>query len=153
MSSWQRWAGAFFLAIAAVVLHQSVSVLHLSEAGQPGSGFVPFVLGVLLAVLSIALVVTSRPAPRAPGAGRAAFWEGRAWLQPLVAVAIVAVFIVVFDDIGAITSVALLVTGWLWLVGKRSLPVALATGIATAAVVWAVFVRLLQTPFPDGLLL
>lgn len=149
MRSWQRWAGAFFLAVAAVVLYQSLAVLHLLEGGQPGSGFMPFVLGLLLAALSLALVVTSR----ARDAERVAFWPGRAWLQPLVAVAIVAVFIVVFDDVGAITSVGLLVTGWLWLVGKKSLPVALATGIATAAVVWAVFVRLLQTPFPDALLL
>jgi putative tricarboxylic transport membrane protein len=149
MRSWQRWAGGFFLAVAAVALHQSLTVLHLLEAGQPGSGFMPFVLGLLLAVLSLALIVTSR----AGDGERVAFWEGRTWLQPLVAVAIVAAFIVVFDDIGAITSVALLVTGWLWLVGKKSFPVALATGIATAAVVWAVFVRLLQTPFPDGLLL
>ena len=149
MRSWQRWAGAFFLAIAAVVLHQSVTVLHVVEAGQPGSGFMPFTLGLLLAVLSTALIVTARGRDRE----RVPFWEGRSWLQPLVAIAVTVVFIVVFDELGAITSVAVLVTGWLWLVGRKSIPVALGTGVATAAVVHAVFVRLLQTPFPDGLLL
>jgi hypothetical protein len=149
MNSWQRWAGAFFLAVAAVVLHQSVTALHVLEAGQPGSGFMPFLLGLLLAALSVALIVTSRR----PDRERAPFWEGRSWLQPVIAIAITAVFIVVFDELGAITSVAVLVAGWLWLVGKKSIPVAVGTGVATAAVVYALFVRLLQTPFPDGLLL
>lgn len=149
MRSWQRWAGVFFLAVAAVVLHQSVAVLHVLEAGQPGSGFMPFVLGLLLSVLSTALIVTAR----GRDAERVAFWEGRSWLQPLFAIAMTAVFIVVFDEVGAITSVAILVAGWLWLVGRKSIPVALGTGVVTAAVVYAVFVRLLQTPFPKGLLL
>ncbi len=149
MRSWQRWAGVFFLAVAAVVLHQSLAVLHVVEAGQPGSGFMPFALGVLLAVLSVALLFTSR----GRDAERSPFWERGAWRTPLVAIAMTVVFIVVFDEVGAITSVALLVAGWLWLVGRKSIPVAIGTGAATAAVVYAVFVRLLQTPFPRGLLL
>ena len=148
MKSWQRWAGVFFLAVAAVVLYQSVKVLHVHEGGQPGSGFMPLGLGLLLAVLSIGLIVTARGRDRE----HVPFWEGRSWLQPLIAVAMTAVFIVVFDELGAITSVAVLVSGWLWLVGKKSIPVALGTGVATAAVIYAVFVRFLQTPFPDGLL-
>jgi hypothetical protein len=149
MNLWQRWAGVFFLAVSAVVLHQSLTVLHVTEGGQPGSGFMPLAVGVLLAVLSVALIVTHRGADRE----RARFWEARSWVRPAVAVAMTAIFIVVFDEVGAITSVAVLVTGWLWLVGRKSAPVALGTGLATAAVVYVVFARLLQTPFPDGLLL
>jgi hypothetical protein len=149
MRSWQRRAGVLFLAIAAVVLHQSVTVLHVLEAGQPGSGFMPLALGALLAILSAALIVTSR----GPDGERVPLWEGRSWREPLLAIAMIAAFIVVFDEVGAITSVAVLVTGWLWLVGRKSIPVAVGTGVLTAAVVYAVFVRLLQTPFPRGLLL
>jgi hypothetical protein len=148
VNSWQRWAGLFFLGVAAVVLYQSLAVLHVREGGQPGSGFAPFALGLLLAALSLALVVTSRR----PDAERVPFWEGRSWFRPLVAVAMTVVFIVVFDEVGAITSVAILVAGWLRFVGKKSVPVAVVTGVLTAAVVYAVFVRLLQTPFPRGLL-
>jgi hypothetical protein len=150
MRTWQRWAGAFFLGVAAVVLHQSITVLHVLEAGQPGSGFMPLALGLLLAILSTALIVTARgPA----GEKRVPFWEARSWREPLVAVAMIVLFIVVFDEVGAITSVAILVAGWLSLVGRKSIPVALGAGVVTAAIVYAVFVRLLQTPFPKGLLL
>ena len=149
MNSWQRWAGVFFLAVAAVVLHQALTVLHVGEAGQPGSGLMPLAVGILLAALSVALILRHRRRDRE----RAPFWERRAWVRPLVAVAITALFVVVFDEVGAITSVAVLVAGWLWIVGRKRAPVAIGTGVATAAVVYVVFARLLQTPFPDGLLL
>jgi hypothetical protein len=149
VNSWQRGSGVFFLGVAAIVLHQSLTVLHVFEAGQPGSGFMPFFVGLLLAGLAIALIATHRRRDRE----RIPFWEGRAWLQPLIAVAMTVVFVVVFDEVGAITSVAVLVSGWLWLVGRKSVPVALGTGLATAAVVYVVFDRLLQTPFPRGILL
>ena len=38
MKSWQRYAGVFLLAVAAVVIQQSVWVLRLFDHGQPGSG-------------------------------------------------------------------------------------------------------------------
>ena len=149
MNSWQRWAAAFFLVVAAVVLHQSITVLHVLEGGQPGSGFMPLAVAILLAGLSVALLV----AHRAPDRERVPLWEGRAWLQPLLAIAMTALFAVVFDEVGAITSVAVLVAGWLRLVGRKPVPVAVVTGLLTAAAVHVVFVRLLQTPFPRGLVL
>ena len=149
MNSWARWAGAFFLAVAALVLHQSLTVLNVFDGTQPGSGFMPLGLGVLLAALSLALLFTHRRRDRE----RVPFWPARSWVRPLVAVAITAAFIVVFDEIGAITSVLVLVAGWLWLVGKKSIPVSLVTGAITAGVVYVVFARLLQTPFPRGVVL
>jgi cell division protein FtsW (lipid II flippase) len=148
VNAWYRYSGIFFLLVSAVVLQQSIWVLRIWEDGQPGSGFMPLHIGLGLAILSVALIVKHRRRD----AEHRPFWEGRAWLQPLVAVAIVAVFIVVFDDIGAIVSVAVLVTGWLWLVSRKRIWVAAVTGAVTAAIVHLVFERLLQTPFPRGLL-
>jgi len=148
VKSWQRYAGVFLLIISAVVIEQSVWVLRLFDHGQPGSGFMPFGLGVILAVLAVLLIAThlgkdERPRP---------FWEPKAWLHPLLAVVITAVYIVVFDDIGAITSVVVLVTGWLWVVERKSVVVSVSTGALTGLVVYLVFDRLLQTPFPRGIL-
>jgi cell division protein FtsW (lipid II flippase) len=108
----------------------------------------PFGLGIALAVLAVVLFLQNR----APDEERVAFWQPRAWVQPLVAVAITAVFIVVFDDIGPFTSVAVLVAGWLWLVGRKRFVVAAVTGVLTGLAVYVVFARLLMTPFPRGLL-
>ena len=148
MNAWYRYSGVFLLLVSAVVIQQSIWVLRILEDGQPGSGFMPLLLGLALAVLSVLLIVKHRHRD----AVRKAFWEGRAWVQPLVAVVITGVFIVVFDDIGAITSVAVLVTGWLWLVSRKPVAISVLTGVLTAAVVYVVFERLLDTPFPRGIL-
>ncbi len=148
MNAWYRWTAAVLLVVAAVVLQQSVFVLRIFEDGQPGSGFMPFHLGLALELLAVLLLWKHRRQDEE----HRAFWEGGAWRHPLLAVVITAVFIVVFDDVGAITSVAVLVAGWLWLVSKKRLPVALLTGALTAAAVYVIFERFLQTPFPRGLL-
>jgi heme/copper-type cytochrome/quinol oxidase subunit 4 len=148
MKSWQRYAGLFFLALAAVVIQQSIWVLRLFDHGQPGSGFMPFGLGLILAILAICLIAANRGRDEL----QVPFWESMAWLHPLLAIVITAVYVVVFDDIGAITSVAVLVTGWLLFVERKSVLVAGSTGVLTGLVVYLVFDRFLQTPFPRGLL-
>jgi Tripartite tricarboxylate transporter TctB family len=148
MKSWQRYAGVFFLAVAAVAIQQSVWVLRLFDHGQPGSGFMPFGLGVILGILAICLIATSR----GPEERQVPFWEPKAWLHPLLAVIITSVYVVVFDDIGAITSVVVLVTCWLLFVERKSVVVSAGTGALTGLVVYLVFDRFLQTPFPRGVL-
>lgn len=147
MKSWQRYAGVFLLAVAGLVIQQSVWVLRLFDHGQPGSGFMPFGLGVILAVLAISLIATNL----GPEDMQVPFWEPKAWLHPLLAIVITSVYVIVFDDIGAITSVVVLVTAWLLLVEHKSVAVSAATGLATGLVVYLVFDRFLQTPFPRGM--
>jgi hypothetical protein len=147
--SWQRLSAIAFLAVAVVVIQQSIWVLRVLDEGQPGSGFMPLGLGIILAALAVAHLVQNRGRDEV----RVPFWRPRAWVQPAIALALTAVFVVVFDDVGVVTSVAVLVTGWLWLVGRRRLVVAALTGALAAAAVWLVFARLLLTPFPRGLLL
>jgi hypothetical protein len=148
MRSWQRYAGVFLLALAALVIQQSVWVLRLFDHGQPGSGFMPFGLGVILGVLAICLIAANV----GPEEKHIPFWEPKAWLRPLLAIFITCVYVVVFDDVGAITSVVVLVTCWLYFVERKSVPVSAGTGVLTGLVVYLVFERFLQTPFPRGLL-
>jgi hypothetical protein len=148
VKSWQRYAGVFLLVVAGLVIQQSVWVLRLMDHGQPGSGFMPFGLGVILAVLAVSLIATNL----GPEEKVVPFWEPKAWLHPLLAIAITVVYAIVFDDVGAITSVVVLVTGWLLLVEHKRFVVSAATGLATGLVVYLVFDRFLQTPFPRGLL-
>jgi len=148
MKSWQRLAGLFFLLVSAMVIQQSVWVLRLFDHGQPGSGFMPFALGVIMGVLALWHIGANRGAD----AERVPFWQPKAWLHPLLALAITSVYVVVFDDIGAITSVVVLVTCWLHFVEHKGAVVSAATGVLTGLVVYLVFDRFLQTPFPRGLL-
>lgn len=148
MKSWQRYAGLFFLVLAGVVIYQSVWVLRLLDHGQPGSGFMPFGLGVIMGVLALWLIIANRGSEER----QIPFWEPRAWLRPLLAVIIISVYVVVFDDIGAITSVVILVTCWLLFVEHKGAIVSGVTALLTGLVVYLLFDRFLQTPFPRGIL-
>lgn len=148
MKSWQRTAGAFLLIVSGVVIQQSVWVLRLFDRGQPGSGFMPFGLGVILAMLSTLIILTHW----GPDEKRVRFWEGKAWLRPLLAIVIMGAYVIAFDDLGAVTSVVILVTAWLLILEKKRVVVAAGTGLLTGLVVYLVFERLLMTPFPRGFL-
>ena len=148
MKSWQRVSGIVLLLVSGVVIQQSVWVLRLFDHGQPGSGFMPFGLGVILAVLASLIIFTNL----GPDEKRVPFWQPMAWLRPLLSLVIMAAYVIAFDDLGAVTSVVILVTAWLLLLEKKAVWVAALTGVATGLVVYVVFERLLMTPFPRGLL-
>jgi len=141
-------AGLALLIVSGVVIQQSIWVLRLFDAGQPGSGFMPFGLGIILAVLSLLIIVNHRGSDEKP----VAFWSSKAWLRLLIALIIMAIYIVAFDDLGAVTSVVILVSSWLFVLEKKSAVIALGTGLATGLVVYLVFEVLLMTPFPRGIL-
>jgi len=148
MKSWQRYAGVFLLVVAGVVIQQSFWVLRLFDHGQPGSGLMPFGLGVILAGLAVILIATNLGPDEEP----VPFWEPGAWTRPLLALAITVLYAWLFDDVGAITSVVVLVGCWLLFVERKGALVSAGTAAATGLVVWLVFERFLQTPFPRGLL-
>jgi Tripartite tricarboxylate transporter TctB family len=148
VKSWQRVAGIVLLIAAGVVIQQSVWVLRLFDHGQPGSGFMPFGLGVILAFLACLIIVSHR----GPDEKRVSFWPSGTWLRPLLAIIIMGVYVIAFDDLGAVTSVVILVMAWLLLLEKKSILVAASTAVLTGLVVYLVFELLLMTPFPRGLL-
>jgi hypothetical protein len=146
VKSWQRYSGLCLLGIAGVVIYQSYYILRLLDHGQPGSGFMPFGLGVILALLAGMIVLTNLGTDEKP----VPFWQPKAWLRPLIAVVIMGAYIFAFDDLGAVTSVVILVSAWLLVLEKKSILVSAGTGVATGLVVYVVFEVLLMTPFPRG---
>jgi len=144
----QRWAGVVLLAVSAFVIYQSLFVLRVFDGRQPGSGFMPLGLGVLLAGLSLVLLTINRGRDE----DRTAFWARGGWLRPLGAILITAAYGMVFEWLGAIPSVAVFVGGWLLLLERKSMAVAAVTAITTGVVVYLVFQVALQAPFPRGTL-
>lgn len=147
MKSWQRYAALVLLGTAGVVIYQSLYVLRLTDAGQPGSGFMPFGLGIILAGLAtlLLLVNVGRDPTRHP-------FFGAAWLRPLMALALMGAFAYSFNWLGAVLSVVLLVCIWLLLIERKRVLVAVGSGLATGLVVYVLFEVLLQAPFPAGTL-
>ena len=149
MKSWQRYAGVFLLAVAGLVIQQSVWVLRLIDHGQPGSGFMPFGLGVILAVLAICLIATNLGPEEQARFPSGSPRRGSIRSSPSSSRR---------STRSSSTTSARSRASWSWSPAgcswssTRACVVSAATGLATGLVVYLVFDRFLQTPFPRGLL-
>ncbi len=148
MRSWQRITGLVLLALAGLVIQQALYVLRVFDGGQPGSGFLPLGLGIILAGLAVALIIVNR----APDEQKVSLWAAGAWVRPALAVLLFAGYALVFEWLGYILSVFMLVFLWLMVVERKSLRQALLPGVLSAAGVWLLFSAMLNVPLPMGIL-
>ncbi|MGE0719490.1 MAG: tripartite tricarboxylate transporter TctB family protein [Alphaproteobacteria bacterium] len=124
--------------------------LGLGTANDPGSGFVLFWCGLLLAVLAAAQIVGALGAAGGPPLG--AVLGGIGWRRPAIALAALAAYATVLIPLGFILATAGFILVLLLAIEPMRLPAALALSAGTATAVWVVFVRLLGVPLPRGLL-
>ena len=115
----------------------------------PGSGFLPFWLGLAMAVLAAGLLLGTRRA-REPGAR----WlpEG-AGLRRLVAVlGVTAGLVVVLKIVGMVVGTVLFLVAILRFVERMRWRSTLAIAVGTAVVNYLIFTYWLRVPFPVGVL-
>ena len=129
MKKRQRLTGYFILAGALFFIYQSIG-LSLGSPGQPGPGFLGFFLGLGMVVCSVALILLNREAggTASEGAGKP-FWEGGAWKRPVIALGVLAAFVVMMWLLGTLVTLVLFFlfwlrvlekTNWLGILGRRS---------------------------------
>ena len=115
----------------------------------PGSGFLPFWLGLAMAVLAAGLLLGTRRA-REPGAR----WlpEG-AGLRRLVAVlGVTAGLVVVLKIVGMVVGTVLFLVALLRFVERMRWRSTLAIAVGTATANYLIFTYWLRVPFPLGVL-
>jgi putative tricarboxylic transport membrane protein len=114
--------------------------------GGPGSAFLPFFLGVVMAALSLFFLVRSVRSP----------WPGRAWLprgeglrSMLVVLGVTVVFVAALKLVGMILGTALYLAALIGYLGRHRWWVTLGVAVTAALVNWLVFVHWLRVPFPE----
>jgi putative tricarboxylic transport membrane protein len=114
--------------------------------GGPGSAFMPFWLGVVMAALSLFFLVRSLRSP----------WPGRAWLprgeglrSMLVVLGATVVFVALLSLTGMILGTALYLGVLIAYLGGHRWWITLGVAISAALVNWLVFVHWLRVPFPE----
>jgi hypothetical protein len=134
--------GVWFAAVAAQ------NYTYWSATG-PGSGFFPFWLGLVMAVLA-ALLLARAVRETEPGPAWAP--QGRGLMRFLGVLGGGVAFVVLLPWLGMAPTTVLFLIGILWLLEGHSWPAAVGIALATAAVNWAVFAWWLRVPFPPGVL-
>jgi putative tricarboxylic transport membrane protein len=115
----------------------------------PGSGFLPFWLGLAMAVLAVGLLLGTRRA----GEPDARWLPVGAGLRRLVAVlGVTAGLVVVLKIVGMVVGTVLFLVAILRFVERMRWRSTLAIAVGTAAVNYLIFTHWLRVPFPLGVL-
>jgi putative tricarboxylic transport membrane protein len=140
-----RLAAVIFLIVGVLYGRQALTYRGATVADVVGPSAYPLILGVLLALLAVALVVESRP--RAEGA---TFWTRHA--RPLVLLGALFVYTMLLEGLGFLVSTfAYLTASHVWF-GERSWLKAAGVALAATLALWLVFDRMLGQRLPTGIL-
>jgi hypothetical protein len=112
----------------------------------PGSAFLPFWLGVVMAVL--AAMMLFRKTIRSSGS---LLPEGEARNRVLVVLGITAAFIALLKVLGMVVGTALFLVVLVRYLGRHPWRVTIALALAAAGLNWLVFVHWLRVPMPEGM--
>ncbi len=142
-----RIVSTVFLVFSCLIMIESVR-LRLDDIRDPGPGFVPFFLGLTLAVLSIIAFIFPDKQKK-----MAAFWND--WQKGRVIIFIFAglvVYLFLVRVLGFYIDTFLLMTFLLKTFGEKGYKRPLIVALLTVGVTYLLFHKLLFIPFPQGLL-
>lgn len=140
-----RIAGAVLLAIAVAFSAGALKYYTYSGPGGPGAAFLPFWLGVIMAVLAGALLVGALRS-REPGPDWLPRGEGLRRLA--LVLGITAAFVALLKIVGMILGTALFLVVLLRTLDRNPWPLTLSVAAATSGLIYLVFTYWLRVPFP-----
>jgi putative tricarboxylic transport membrane protein len=142
-----RMVSIVFLILSCLVMIESVR-LRLNTIHNPGPGFMPFFLGLSLALLSILSLFS--PDLRRKGL---AFWNGwqRSQSTFYVFAGLIA-YLLLFKVLGFYVDTFLLMVYLIKISGEKGYKRLLLVSLLTMVVTYLLFYKLLYIPFPQGLL-
>lgn len=140
----------FWLAVGLGVAYAGYD-LELGTLRDPGSGFVLFWVGVIMAALSLAILIGALRLK--PGmVALAPRWAGARWKQILSVVAALVLYAFFFDGLGFLLSTTLVLLFLFKAIEPQRWSVAIAGAVLSALAAYAVFHLWLGTQLPKGFL-
>ncbi len=149
MRSADRIAGAALLAAAVAFSVGALKYYTYWGPTGPGSGFLPFWLGIVLAVLAGFLLVS---ALGSRDAGASWLPEGEGLKRLVVVLAVTTAFVALLQVVGMMLGTVLFLVALLRFLEGYRWVVTLGVAVAMAAVNYLVFTYWLRVPFPVSLL-
>lgn len=130
--------GLFIMALYCV--QQGWFKYDFLEKGIPGSGFIPVIAGILLAIVTLNVFIKN-------GKQRVAL--NKSHLYPVIGSLLLLGSI---QLLGMIVSIAIFMVAWLIVIEKFSVSRAAIYGLATTSVIYIIFKVSLNVPLPEGLI-
>ena len=147
MRSADRVTAALLLAFAVAFSVGALKYYQWWGSGGPGPAFVPFWLGLVMAILALMMLIRSLKQKEAGGAW---FPRGEGLRDMLVVLGVTIVFVALLNVLGMVIGTALYLAALVRYLGRHRWWVTLSIAIAAAFFNWLVFVHWLHVPFPEG---
>ena len=157
----EKASAVILIAFGLFVAYYSHHYLKLGMMIMPGAGFLPYIIGIALAVLGAAWYVRTllaRPVPSTPGEGGGAAEPagGAGSARSLVlsrlfpGILLVVLYAWLFEKAGYILSTVLFMVGWQKVVEREGWVKAAIISATSAAFMYVLFARLLRVFLPFG---
>ena len=147
MTRADRFTAALLLAFAAAFTAGALRYYRYWDDTGPGSAFLPFWLGLVMAALALLLLLRR---PRAVDANVEWMPRGEGRKRMLIVMGLTVAFVALLKVTGMILGTALYLGLVIRLVGGHRLWVAVLVAAAAAGFNWLVFAHWLRVPFPPG---
>jgi len=138
-------AGAFFVAVGVVVIALSGD-LPIGRLSMPGAGFMPLLVAGFIILFGASLIWRARESRTFSAI---AWDDGKHAAAVLV---ITAIAVGLYATLGFIVTMILMMMALLVAIERRNILLAGLYSIAVAVATYLVFVHLLQSPLPAGIL-
>jgi putative tricarboxylic transport membrane protein len=116
-------------------------------SGGPGSAFLPFWLGLVMALLAVMMFFKKSKTPEEDWLPR-----GEGLRRMLVVLGVTVVFVALLRVLGMVLGTALFIAFLMRYLGRHRWWVIAAVAVGAAAFNYLVFVYWLRVPFPEGML-
>jgi len=144
-----QWSSLFWVACGVIICIASFQY-GLGTLQSPSTGFMPFLAGSTIILLSVIGFVASTLGQRKGIRWRRLIPKGAMWQKVWITVAILFAYAFLLTPLGFTLCTALFV-GFLLRLGKvHRWPSAVAGGLVTAFITYQIFVVLLKVQFPKG---
>lgn len=151
MKQLQLISGFVFMVFGALICFESRD-LSFGTPGQPGPGFFPLGLGIIL--FCLALIFILKTALKWEGMSHSArtLWTGLRWKQVPYILASLLAYALLLDRLGYFICTWILMTYFFWGKGKKRKGVAVLGAIIVTIATFILFRTLLRVRLPLGIL-
>ncbi len=150
MKAYDRFSSILFLILAFIVIWQS-AIIPMGRISKPGPGFLPFWVGIILALLSAVLWVESGSNKSPSGKIQFLSGEGR-WQDVLWTAGFLLGFTFLVDILGFVITTLLFLFFIFRFVGKQKWWIVFTGTILVTLSIYVIFKVCLQVQLPAGLL-
>jgi hypothetical protein len=142
-----RVTAALLLAFAVAFSVGALKQYQWWGSGGPGPAFLPFWLGLVMALLALMMLIRS---VKEKNPGDAWLPRGEGLRDMLVVLAATVAFVALLNVTGMVIGTALYLAFLIRYLGRHRWWVTLAIALAAAGFNWLVFVHWLRVPMPEG---